>query len=241
MPVTRDPRRADRLRAELLGPKLHAELGLDEVLEAGRILTGDPNGLSFYGLTPAAWYARGIRLLGRTCIEATPDATAGPIAETVRDVLGRREGVGVVDPFAGSGNLLLHVARALSAAAFGLEADRAVWQRTRANLRILRATAAVRLGDWLSCFDDPPRLDATVYVVSPPWAGAFSFATGLDITRTEPPIPLVVDTIAARDRSERCHAVVQHTPLEPVLNLSAVTDHHPVVGAGQGCVVVRIR
>ncbi|HEY3010658.1 MAG TPA: hypothetical protein VGJ63_21715 [Micromonosporaceae bacterium] len=237
----RDRDRADRLRTELLGPKRYATLSLDEVIQAGRILTGDPDGLSFYGFPPADWYARGIRLLGRTCVEATPDVTAAPIAETVRAVLGRRDGVGVIDPFAGSGNLMLHVAEALSAPARGLEADEAVWARTRENLRILDASAVVRLGDWLSYFDDPLPVEVAVYVLSPPWAGAFSFATGLDVTRTEPPIPSIVDTISVRDRSAHRFAVVQHTPVEPVLNLSAVTDRHPVVGAGQGSVVVRVR
>jgi hypothetical protein len=237
----RDGDRADRLRAELLGPKRYATLSLDEVIEVGRILTGDPDGLSFYGLPPAEWYARGIRMLGRTCVEATPDVTAVPIAETVCYALGHRDGVGVVDPFAGSGNLMLHVAGALSASALGLEGDEKVWVRTRENLRILGAPAVVRLGDWLSYFDDPLPVEVTVYLLSPPWAGAFSFATGLDVTRTEPPIPSIVETISVRDRSAHRFAVVQHTPVEPVLNLSAVTDRHPVVGAGAGSVVVRVR
>jgi hypothetical protein len=80
-----------------------------------------------------------------------------------------------------------------------------------------------------------------VYVLSPPWGDAFSFAAGLDLTRTHPPIPLLVDAIAARDRSAARYAVVQHTPVEPVLNVAAVTDRHPAVGAGKGCFVVRVR
>ena len=241
MEFTRDSGRSDGLRAQLLGSRRYDVLGFDDVIEAGRIMFGDPEGLTFYGLKPTEWYARGIRLLGRTCVEATPDVTARPIARPVHALLGRREGVGVVDLFAGSGNLMLHVAQALSAQACGLDADRAVWAQTTANLRIIGAPTPVRHGDWLSYFDDPLRVDTTVYVLSPPWGSAFSFASGLDLARTDPPIPLIVDTIAARDRSTGCYAVIQHTPVEPVQNVSAVTDRHPAVGSGQGCVVVRIR
>src|SRR5262245_3308748 len=92
MSITRDTAGSDRLRADLLGPRRYDLLSLDEVIEAGRVFTGDPDGLAFYGLAPAEWYARGIRLLGRTCVEATPDVTAGPIADTVRGLLGDHTG-----------------------------------------------------------------------------------------------------------------------------------------------------
>jgi hypothetical protein len=239
--VSRDRGQADRLRGQLLGPRRYDVLSLDEIVQVGRILFGDPEGLSFYGLPPTGWYARGVRLLGRTCVEATPDVTAQPIACTVRALLGRGPRVGVVDLFAGSGNLMVHIAQELSAAGCGLDADAAVWRQTEANLRVVGATVQVRHGDWLSYFDDPLSVDTTIYVISPPWGEAFSFADGLDITRTSPPIPLIVDTIAARDHSPRRFAVVQHTPVEPVVNASAVTDRHPLVGSGRGCFVMRIR
>jgi hypothetical protein len=241
MTVTRDGYKADRLRAQLLGPRRYEVLSLDDVVQTGRTLFGDPDGLSFYGLPPVEWYARGIRLLGRTCVEATPDITAGPIARTVRALLGRWPGTGVVDLFAGSGNLMLHVARELSAAACGLDADEAVWRQTDANVRIVGTAAQVRFGDWLSYFADPLDVETTVFVLSPPWGNAFSFANGLDIARTNPPIPLIVDTIATRDRSPRRYAVVQHTPVEPVLNASVVTDRYRVLGSGRGCFVINIR
>jgi hypothetical protein len=238
MPIMRNRSHADHLRGQLLGPRRYDVLGLDEIVQAGRILIGDPEGLSYYGLRPADWYARGVRILGRTCMEATPDVTAQPIARTVRALLGRSPRVGVVDLFAGSGNLMVHVADELAATGCGVEADEAVWRQTEANLRIVGATATVRCGDWLSYFAEPLTVDTSVYVVSPPWGDAFSFASGLDITRTTPPIPLIIDTIADRDRSPRRYAVVQHTPVEPVVNVSAVTDHHPLVGSGRGCFVV---
>lgn len=238
--VIRDPTRADRLRSELLGRRRYEELGLDDVVEIGRVLFGDPAGLSFYRLAPQQWYRRGVRLLGRTCVEATPDRTAGPIAGTVRELLAGADAV--VDLFAGSGNLMLHVAAALAAPAVGIEADPAVWARTDANLRLVDAgRAGVRHGDWLSYFDDQVTGDTAVYVVSPPWGDAFSFAAGLDLARTHPPVPRILDTIAHRDRSRRCFAVIQRTPVEPVRNVAAVTDRYPLAGAGAGCLVVRVR
>jgi hypothetical protein len=238
--INRDKSQSDRLRAQLLGPKRHDVLSLTEIIEAGRILTGDPEGMAFYGLPPSEWYARGIRLLGRTCVEATPDITAGPIARAAQALLGTPHSLGVVDLFAGSGNLLLHVAQGLSVPTRGLEADEAVWRQTDTNLGILDAPT-VRHGDWQSYFDDPLNVDTTVYLLSPPWGNAFSFANGLDLARTEPPIPLIVDTLAARDRSIRCYALVQHTPVEPVVNVSAVTERHSIIGSGQGCFLVCVR
>jgi hypothetical protein len=149
MSITRDTDRSDHLRAQLLGPRRYAVLGLDDVVEAGRIIFGDPEGMAFYGLAPSGWYARGVRLLGRTCVEATPDVTARPIARTVHALLGRRPSAGVVDLFVGSGNLMLHIAQALSAKACGLEAEEAAWRQTDANLRIIGAPTSVRLAGLL--------------------------------------------------------------------------------------------
>jgi hypothetical protein len=43
-----------------------------------------------------------------------------------------------------------------------------------------------------------------------------------------------------RYRSAHRFALVQHTPVEPVRKLSAVTGRHPVVGMGPGGVFVRL-
>jgi hypothetical protein len=235
MTVTRDRQRADILRAELLGPKRNQVLSLEEVLEAGRVLFGDEMGMALYGMTPPVWYRQGVRILGRTCVEATPDVTAGPIAQTVHALLGRADVV--VDPFAGSANLMLHVARGLGAFACGLERDPAVFAATQANLAIVSAEAELRHADWESYFDSQLAAETCVYVLSPPWGEAFSFADGLDLARTAPPIPRILDTIAARDRAPRCYAVIQHTPVEPVRNVPPVE----ITGTGAGCIVVRVR
>ena len=56
-------------RALLLhGPKRNEILTLDEVRQYGTDSFSDVDYLSIYGLKPAEWYARGIRLLGRTAV-----------------------------------------------------------------------------------------------------------------------------------------------------------------------------
>lgn len=234
--VTRDRRRADILRAELLGPKRNQTLTLDEVADAGQVFFNDPQGLAYYGMSPSRWYARGIRILGRTCAEATPDVTAAPIARTVAGTVSRP--VGVVDLFAGSGNLMLHIAQALDAPARGMEDDENVHSHTAANLAMLGLdNIEVRHADWESYFDDPLEVPTSVYVISPPWAEGFSFSEGLDLARTSPPVPHILDTIAARDTASACYAVIQHTPVEPVFNVPPL----PVAGRGDGCVILKVR
>src|ERR1700722_3409063 len=68
-------------RALLLhGPKRNEILTLDEVGQYGIDSFSDVDYLSIYGLKPAEWYARGIRLLGRTAVECT----RGPIRRCCR-------------------------------------------------------------------------------------------------------------------------------------------------------------
>jgi len=234
--VTRDRDRADPLRVELLGPKRYRVLSLEEVVEAGRVFFNDPQGLGLYGMPPSQWYAHGVRILGRTCVEATPDVTAAPIARTVAETI---EGpAGVIDPFAGSANLMLHIAWALDAPACGMEADPEVHARTAANLALVgTGRVEVRHADWKSYFDDQLDVQTSVYVLSPPWGEAFSFAEGLDLARTSPPVPHIIDTIAARDTATSCYAVIQHTPAEPVFNVPPL----PVAGRGDGCIIVTVR
>lgn len=234
--VTRDWERADSLRAQLLGPKRNQTLTRDEVRDAGQVFFNDPEGLAYYGMPPSRWFDRGVRILGRTCVEATPDVTAAPIARAVAKTVGRP--AGVADLFAGSGNLMLHIAWALGAPARGIEADDKVYAHTKTNLALLGLeNVEVRHGDWESYFDDPLEVPTSVYVVSPPWGEAFSFAKGLDLARTSPPVPHILDTIAARDTAPACYAVVQHTPVEPVFHLPPL----PVAGRGDGCVILRVR
>ena len=54
----------------LLSPgKRNQEMALWEVEKFGTDSFGDPDYVSIYGMRPAEWYARGVRLLARTTLE----------------------------------------------------------------------------------------------------------------------------------------------------------------------------
>jgi hypothetical protein len=53
----------------LLSPsKRNQIIELWEVEQFGRDSFGDPSAVSLYGMTPAQWHARGIRILSRTAL-----------------------------------------------------------------------------------------------------------------------------------------------------------------------------
>ena len=54
----------------LLGEKRNEQLSLPEVRQYGLDSFGDPDYVSIYGLKPGEWYARGVRILGRTASSA---------------------------------------------------------------------------------------------------------------------------------------------------------------------------
>jgi hypothetical protein len=72
----------------LFGAKREATLDLWEVQRYGAESYGDTDHVSVYGMRPAEWYARGIRLLGRTAVECTRDVLADAIAMDVAALAG---------------------------------------------------------------------------------------------------------------------------------------------------------
>lgn len=125
----------------LAGARRNAVLDLWEVRRYGTDSYRDPDYVSIYGLRPAQWYAKGIRLLGRTAVECTRDDLGDAIG---RDVAGMAlmappsAGTLVVDLFAGSGNTLHWMLRHLPRArGLGFELDAAVFDLTRRNLATL--------------------------------------------------------------------------------------------------------
>src|SRR5262249_58456328 len=102
----------------------------------------DADYVSIYGLSPAEWYAKGVRLLGRTAVECTRDALASAIGRDVASVAAMAPpGAGplICDLFAGSGNTLYWLLRHIPGAeGFGCEMDGRVFESTRQNLRPLR-------------------------------------------------------------------------------------------------------
>jgi 16S rRNA G966 N2-methylase RsmD len=178
-------------------------LALDEVLQYGWDSFGDRDYVSIYGLKPAEWYARGIRLLARTAVECTRDALADRIGRDVAAVAAAAPaGAGciVVDPFAGSANTLYWIARHVAAqAAIGFELDAGVFDATSRNLAI------VDLDVELSQIGHEAGLRALrtseeqllIVFVAPPWGDALSATWGLDLRETTPPTPAIVELIAS--------------------------------------------
>ena len=121
----------------LLGEKRNELLALWEVQQYGRDSFGDPDYVSIYGLKPHEWYARGVRILGRTAVECTRDRLAGLIGRDIAAVTraARAATPMVVDLFAGSGNTLCWIKRHVGARrATGFELDDAVFELARKNI-----------------------------------------------------------------------------------------------------------
>jgi hypothetical protein len=191
-------------RAYLLGDaKRNDVLALWEVLRYGSDSFGDPDHLSIYGLRPAEWHARGVRLLARTAVECTRDQLADLIGRDVATVAARAPTVAapvVVDPFAGSANTLYWIARHLAMPhAVGFEQDAGVFDATRRNLAILGLDLPITRVGYETGLQTVRLVEGQLLVVflAPPWGDALSEASGLDLRRTTPPVPDIVDVIAS--------------------------------------------
>ncbi|MES2294575.1 MAG: class I SAM-dependent methyltransferase [Pseudomonadota bacterium] len=217
-------------REKLLSfPTRDRELGFRDVRRAGWALGGDPNDLSMFGLTPLFWYFCGIRMIGRTAVEMTRDLHADFIARSVAETLAPFGAIpDVIDAFAGSGNLLFHVARALRAQRIvGLDATAEVMERTQRNFRRLRrlgkigrSTVELYHRDW-SAAPDYSAGRPTLFILAPPWGNAFS-EKGLDLSKTSPPVLEILDTLAKTIRGAPTFALVQTHPLMIEQSVQAV-------------------
>jgi hypothetical protein len=231
----------------LLGEKRNAVLGLAEVHAYGRDSYGDQDYVCLYGMRPAEWYARGIRLLGRTAVECTRDDFADRIGRDVSLVAARATGTLaplVIDPFAGSGNTLYWLARHLSVArGVGFEQDIGVFDLTHRNLSLLSLPIDVLNVDYASGMAGllPVAEQLIVAFVAPPWGDALNPASGLDLRRTYPPIAEITNLIATTCPANRLLFVVQvHESVnaESVADLNATFDWsevkiYPLNAAGQ--------
>ena len=187
----------------LLGSKRDAVLGLSEVQRYGADSFGDPDYVSVYGMRPAEWYARGVRLLGRTAVECTRDglaqAIARDIATTARSVRSSEAPI-VVDPFVGSGNTLYWIHRGLPGSrGLGFEVDAGVYQLTKQNLALIEASIDIANVDYEAGLSSVTAPDGLMVVfVAPPWGDALDPIRGLDLRRTQPPVADILDMVANR-------------------------------------------
>jgi hypothetical protein len=191
-------------RGLLLGAKRDAVLELWEVQRYGTDSFDDLDYTCIYGLRPAEWYAKGVRMLGRTVVECTRDVLAEAIgADMAGAVRGSssQSGVVLIDLFAGSCNTLFWMAASLPGSrAVGFEVDAGVFELTSRNLSIIGSSIELRQGDYLTALSGLDVADDAVVVafVAPPWGSALSPGGVLDLRRTVPPVGDVIDVLLAR-------------------------------------------
>jgi hypothetical protein len=195
-----DQRMAYDRQLLLHGAKRNSVLELWEVERYGSESYGDSDYVSIYGLPPRDWYAKGMRLLGRTAVECTRDELADAIGRDIAAVAEKSGPVPslVIDPFAGSGNTLYWMLRHLSGArGVGCELDPTVAQLTARNLEALSLPVTVVRCDYLTVISREAASAEQLIVafIAPPWGEALSKDSGLDLRRTQPPITEIVDVL----------------------------------------------
>jgi hypothetical protein len=217
-------------RLLLLGPKRNALLELEEVQRYGRDSYGDPNYVSLYGRTPAEWYADGVRLLGRTAVECTPDQLASAMAQDIAAHVTSTP-ITIVDPFVGSANTLYWILRHLPGArALGFELDPRVFELTRQNLSLLNSPIELHQADYRDSLGsvDLPVDHQLVAFIAPPWGTALSPTDGLDLGATQPPIAEVLDVFRQRFPNPTLFAVQVFETLVSE-SLRALTESYQTV------------
>jgi hypothetical protein len=219
-------------RRFLLGEKRNELLALWEVQQYGRDSFGDPDHVSIYGLKPHAWYARGVRTVGRTAVECTPDRLADLIGCDVAAVARAAPAASlmVVDLFAGSGNTLSWIKRHTGARrAIGFELGDVIFELATKNLRITGLGIDLRHDSYQHALQSlgQPGEDLLIVFVSPPWGHALREGSALDLRRTQPPVGEAVDvTTAAIGHHKLLFAIHVYETVEPD-SLAEVTARFP--------------
>ena len=206
----RHPRTVYDRQLLLFGVKRDAVLDLREVERDGLDCFADADYVSVYGMRPADWYTRGIRLLGRTTVECTRDALADAIARDVAALArsaSSTSGAVVIDPFVGSGNTLYWIVRRMTGCiGRGLELDARVCELTKRNLAIINSPIQIVNTDYLRglAATTTPSDRLVVVFIAPPWGHALDPMSGLDLRRTTPPITDIIDQLGRLYPTPRC-------------------------------------
>lgn len=184
----------------LLAPgKRNQTIELWEVEKFGSDSFGDPQAVSLYGMTPAEWHAKGVRILCRTALEAVCDLLANRIAQDAARIAATAPAgsrFGVIDPFAGSCNALFWITRQVPGSeGLGFEIEQPIFEMTTRNIASLAAPFRLVHGDYhaLLTEDRFPADHRIIAFLAPPWADALNAASGLDLGRTKPPIAEIID------------------------------------------------
>jgi len=214
----------------LLGAKRNQELDLPEVHRYGLDSYGDADYVSIYGLRPVDWYAKGVRLLGRTAVECTRDALADSIGREVAAVVARAPGANdavLVDLFAGSGNTLYWMLHHLPGShGIAFELDPVVFALTSRNLAALEAPIQLQHVDYEAGLASTTVASEKLIVlfVAPPWGTALDKTNGLDLRGTTPPIAQIVDFVERRFPQNR---VLFATQIYEKVDPASIADLKP--------------
>jgi hypothetical protein len=199
----------------LSGAKRNAVLELWEVESYGTDSYNDADYVSIYGMRPANWYAKGVRLLGRTAVECTRDQLGDAIGKdvaAVATIATHMPRTLVVDLFAGSGNTLFWLTRYMpSARGLGFELDAGVFRLTQQNLATLALPIDILNTDYRSGMTDASVAadELLIAFIAPPWGDALDKTHGLDLRRTDPPILEIVDFLFNAFTQNRLLCAVQ--------------------------------
>lgn len=205
------------------GAKRNAVLELWEVQRYGIDSFGDADYVSIYGMRPADWHAKGVRLLGRTVVECTRDALGDAIGKDIAAVAAAASpaaGALVIDPFAGSGNTLYWMLRHLPGVrGLGFELDGGVFHLTIRNLAAVGSPIDVVNTDYQSGLANAtvPADQLLITFIAPPWGDALSRISGLDLRSTTPPITEIVDFLVDSFGRNRLLCAIQvYETVDPV-------------------------
>ena len=199
----------------LSGTKRNAVLELWEVERYGIDSYGDADYVSIYGMRPADWHAKGVRLLGRTAVECTRDRLGDAIGKDVAAIAAIAPHTArllAVDLFAGSGNTMYWLTRHMpSARALGFELDTEVFRLTSQNLAALALPIGIVNTDYRSGMTDASVTadEFLITFIAPPWGDALDKIDGLDLRRTTPPILEILDFLFDTFMQNRLLCAVQ--------------------------------
>lgn len=241
----------------LYGNKRNAVLDLSEVQKYGADSYGNKNYTCIYGLQPAEWYGRGIRLLGRTAVECTRDELASAIGQDIAAVARKLKSATalVIDLFAGSGNTLYWTLRHLpTARGLGCELDPQVYELTARNLQILGLPVRVENWGYRSVLvrEAAAKEELVVAFIAPPWGKALDPKTGLNLLATLPPIPEILEQLHHAFSGKRVLCAIQVSEvIEPrslkevnskfdwaslrIYQLNAPGQNHGIILGTKGC------
>jgi hypothetical protein len=215
-------------RAFLLSEqKRNQVMELWEVWQYGLDSYADADYVCVYGMKPAEWYRRGIRLLARTTVECVRDLLGASIgqdvARVIQDVAPSTKCV-IIDPFAGSCNSLYWLLRQVPAATgIACEWDPTIYELTRQNMLVLDWPIQLIQGDYRVVLSDymfsPDHL--LIVFVAPPWGDALDALTGLDLRRTQPPVATIIDDI---DRTYAANPILYVTQVHQTVEPASLAD-----------------